>query len=82
MDFTENLEIEMPAAANISYDSDTKEAQYLYSLPERLTLRGLQANQDYKGSLQEDELVNQYPRTEKFGDLIIADHKVLPQRRM
>ena len=33
------------------YISGTKEAQYLYSLPERPQLRGLEANQDYKGSL-------------------------------
>ena len=54
--------VEMPAAANISNDLDTerplkkktqKDAQNLYSLPERPKLRGLQANQDYEDSLQE-----------------------------
>ena len=55
-EFAENLEIaEIPAAADISHDSDlerpVKVAQYLYSLPERPKLRGLQANRNYKGSL-------------------------------
>ena len=60
-DFAENLQIaEVPAPANISHESDPErpkksgvtEAQCSYSLPERPKLRGLQANQGDKGSLQ------------------------------
>ena len=59
-----------------SYKSGTKEAQFLYSLPERPKLRGLQAKQDYKGSLQKANC-DSVPRAEKCGDLITADLKVL-----
>ena len=62
-EFTENLEdTEVPASANISDDSDSehpaKVASKKYSVhthisPKKKTkLRGLQANQDHKGSLQ------------------------------
>ena len=60
-DSTENLEIvDMPAPrkhfswlrSGTSYKSGTKKAQYWKSLPEGPQLRGVQANQNYKGSLQ------------------------------
>ena len=58
--FTENLEIaHIPTSADISHDSDPerflndiKEEQYVYSLPERPKLRGLQADPNFKSSLQ------------------------------
>ena len=55
-DFAENFEIvEMPAAANVCRESEPehpiKVAPRKHS-PEKPKLQGLQANQDYKGSLQ------------------------------
>ena len=60
-------------------ESGIWETPYLCSLPERPKLRSGQENQDYKGSLQETQVM-QKPRAEKFGDLITAVHKVF--RRM
>ena len=51
-----------------SNESGIQEAQYLYSLPKRLELRSM---------LAEDALAKALHRAEKFGDLVTADHKVL-----
>ena len=57
-DLTENLEIaEVPATADISHDTDPKCPTKVASWKHRIfthspKLRGLQANQDYEGSLQ------------------------------
>ena len=85
-DFTENLEIvETAAPAEISHDLDPerplKVASRKHSIfthfPKDQKLRGLQANQDYEGSLQKEKWKFSIFGAEKFGDLITADHKVL-----
>ena len=63
----------------MSYECGTriKEAQYLYLLSKRPTLRSMLTNYDYKGSLQKTQWRKAVLRAEKFVDLITANPKVL-----
>ena len=84
-DFSENLEIvEMPAAANTSHDSDPERPVKVTSRKHSINTH-LPKDQNCKvckrtkiaGASCRRRTGDSVPRTEKFGDLITADHKVL-----